>query len=69
MASQLSGGIIYIGGKPIEDTISRISHGILIVIPGGQEVLLWYYQIKSGRKFRNFPLLPGSDCRDTSLIG
>ena len=51
MASQLSGGIIYIGGKPIEDTISIISHGILIVIPGGQEVLLWHHQIKSGRKF------------------
>jgi len=69
MASQLSGGIIYIGGKLIEDTISRISHGILIVVPGGQVVLLWHYQIKSGRKFRIFPVLPGSDCRDTSLIG
>jgi len=36
MASQLSGGIIYIGSKLIEDTISRISHGILIVVSGGQ---------------------------------
>ena len=69
MASQLSGGIIYIGSKLIEDTISRISHGILIVVSGGQVVLLWHHQIKSGRKFRNFPVLPGSNCRDTSLIG